>query len=181
MGSLDIFADISNVGREFLALSKSQQVLQDYTWQLGTISDLIKHTHSMIVHKLEAVDEATELDDAKAPISDLQEAPLTDSFRANHLCDVFQGMGTALIPLTASLQSSESQEKWGNFCIALQERESSVAQLYAYQLRDLIDLKDRSKVPEDLVPLKAAAKETIRKLTGQMADFEALAKQFRDL
>jgi hypothetical protein len=181
MSSTDIFDNIADIGREFLALSKSQETLKNYIWQLGTISDLIKHTHSIVVHKLEAVEEAASIEEAKSLVTELEGDPLTNSFRANHLCDIFQAFGTALRQLTSTLGSQERQSKWEKFCGTLESRENTVAELYADQLQDLIDLKYKLNIQQDLNQFKVAAKNARQKLTEQMADFDALAKKFRNL
>jgi len=180
MSSTDIFDDVAVIGKEFVGMSKSRETLKNYVWQLATISDLIKHTHSIVVHKLEAVEESKSIMEAESLVTELEDDALTNSFRANGLCDIFQGFGAALRKLLNTL-SSDRRETWERFCNALEEREAKVARLYTDLLRDLINKKYQLNNMLDLEELKITAENARQKLTDQMADFDALAKQFRDI
>src|SRR5205823_5322095 len=96
MPQRNIFDETADVIRGFLSLNAAQQALHQYAWQLRTICELIKHTHSIVIQKLEAIEEADSLSNASAVVDELESSALTDSFRANGLCDIFQGFGTSL-------------------------------------------------------------------------------------
>jgi len=177
----DTFDDIADIGREFFEGSKSQRILKDYKWQLGTITDLIEHTHSIVAHKLEAVEDSTSIEEAKALVAELEGGPLTASFKANGLCDIFVGFGISLRPLIPTLRSQERQNIWQGFCDTLEARERQVANLYADLLQDLIAAKYGPNTQQELEQLKVAAKNARQKLTTQMADFDALAKRFKKI
>lgn|GEM_PF-3466405 len=192
MGQYDLFDEVAAIGREFLALSKSEQELRRYTWQLGAICDLIKHTHSIVVEKLEEIEAAQTVADARAAAVQLEDQPLTASFRANGLCDIFQGFGHSLRRIVEPhAQPGESVQpvplgtaqinSWTWFCESLEEREQRVASLYASELREICNLSASASGDADLAQLKAKARATKNLLTTQMADFDALATQFRQL
>jgi hypothetical protein len=190
MPQRSLFDEVADISREFWALSSSHEMLRNYTWQLGAICDLIKHTHSIVVHKLEAIEAATSLARAKALVTELEDAPLTSSFRANGLCDIFQGFGVALRQLTATIYrpdgtvetlpiTNERKSSWAQFCDALENREREVASLYAHEIQEMVDLKLRAQSTQGLATLKSAARRARNILTSQMADFDSLATQFR--
>jgi hypothetical protein len=190
MPGLSLFNQVADVGREFLALSSSNSMLRKYTWHLGAICDLLKHTHSMVVQKLQAVEATSCIEDAKSLISELSDDPLTQSFRANGLCDMFEGFGKSLRPLAAAVTdpaasvetlpiSEERRVCWSNFCDVLESRERRVAETYVNEIRQLVDLGAHVETNLDLSAIKVAARKASDTLTSQIADFDALATRFR--
>jgi len=182
------FSDLEKVVTSFLGLSKSQQALKNFTWQLGTICDLIKHTHLLVINKLEQVENAQSLEEAKTVINNLERTPLTDIFRANHLCDIFVGFGMELqkiikeiVKTDPTLISNEQINTWARFGDSLMRREGEVAYLYADLLQNLGNLASNSSSGADLAKLKDAALEAKKILTAQVADFDYLANEFRKI
>ena len=182
------FSDLGNVVTGFLGLSQSQEALKKFAWQLGTICDLIKHTHSLVINKLEAIEDAQSLDQAKAIVKTLERQPLTDIFRANHLCDIFVGFGIELERIIKQISAndpqlitSEQMGTWARFGDSLMRREGEVAFLYADILQNLGDLVSDRKTGVDLAMLKAEAAEANTTLAAQVADFDHLAIEFRKI
>ena len=189
MPQRNLFDETADVIRVFLKLNRSQQTLQKYNWQLGAICDLIKHTHSIVVDKLEAIEATDSFDEARALVAQLESHPLTESFRANGLCDIFQGFGYALRKVIApgpgggigASVSTAQQVAWDGFCESLENREREVASLYADQIQELGDLIRRRDTAPKIEDLQAAARAAKHVLTTQMADFDSLATQFQRL
>ena len=190
MTQANLFDDVAALGNEFLSLSRSHQVLQKYVWQLGAICDLIKHTHSIVVDNLDAIEVAMSLQEASVLVAKLEDAPLTASFRANGLCDIFEGFGVALRRVVGTTLhpdgsietlpiSDERKQLWLHFCESLENREREVASLYAHEIQEIGDLVAQTSTTHDLDALKAAARKARTILTRQMANFDSLASQFR--
>ena len=188
MPQRNIFDETADVIRGFLSLNAAQQALHQYAWQLGTICELIKHTHSIVIEKLEAIEEADSLSKASAVVDELESSALTDSFRANGLCDIFQGFGTSLRKIVTPGSSersnlpisSQQQYVWLDFCDLLESREREVASLYANRIQELGNLLSRKHAPE-LSELRNLATQAKNVLTSQLADFDSLAGQFQQL
>lgn len=191
MAYLNLFDEIASIGRKFLkSTDRGHKVLSDYAWQLASICDLIKHTHSIVIKKLEAIDKAETLEDATAIAQELSGESLSGSFRASGLCDVFLGYGKSLRSITEKYQNStdpasappitqEEQYRWLEFCDRLEEREREVAELYAHQIQGLQDLVIGSS-SQDLEQIKAHSQQAKAILTDQVADFDTLATRFRE-
>jgi hypothetical protein len=190
MPTTNIFTDVAAIGRDFLGLNRTQKQLRDYDWQLKTIWDLLKETHSLVVKQLEAIQAASTLTEAQALAKQLEGDPLTASFRARGLCDIFEGYGRSLRGVTATVLhgapaaapqplAHDRQHAWHTLCDALEGREHQVALLYSTQLRDLADRAQGPQTPRSLSQLKSAARKARDVLTDQVADFEALAGRFR--
>ena len=192
MPELNLFDDISAIGLKFFnSTDRGFNVLSDYTWQLASICDLIKHTHLIVIGKLEEIIKADSLDEAKAATQVLNGRSLSDSFHASGLCDLFAGYGKALrrivendlnAPELQNLQPISQQEKykWIEFCDTLEERERQVAILYTKQiqgLREIVMMYPGGSLNE----IKEHAKIAKNILTGQVADFDVLAANFRKL
>src|SRR4029077_17444720 len=96
MSSRNIFDDFANVGREFRRTSRGHVAVQEYNWQLEQICRLLRHTHSKVVDKLEAIEALVTPAAANELASQLRAEPLTESFRVAGLCDVFEGYGRSL-------------------------------------------------------------------------------------
>jgi len=160
-------------------------MLSNYAWQLGSICDLIKHTHLIVIKKLEAIDKAETLEDAMAIVEELREGSLTESFRANGLCDLFHGYGNSLRRIVVKNRDStdpesvlpitpDEQSIWLEFCDDLEEREARVAGLYKDTIQNFRDF-----VSQDLEKIKELVRQARSILIDQIADFDALARSFR--
>jgi hypothetical protein len=190
MTHLNLFDEIASIGSKFLeSTDRGHKVLSDYAWQLASICDLIKHTHSIVNNKLEAIDKADTLEDATNIAGELSRESLSASFRASGLCDVFLGYGKSLRRITEKYQNSpdpenappitpDEQHRWILFCDSLEERELQVAGLYVHQIQGLRDLVFGSP-SQDLKQIKEHAQQAKAILTDQLADFDALAANFR--
>lgn len=190
MPYLNLFDEIASIGWKFLkSTDRGHKVLLDYIWQLGSICDLIKHTHLIVIEKLEAIDRAETLEEATTITQQLSGLSLSNSFRTAGLCDVFVGYGKSLRGIIEKYQSStdpestppitqEEQYRWMEFCDSLEEREQQVAELYANQIQGLGDLVCGAP-SQDLKQIKEHAQQAKAILTDQVADFDALAARFR--
>jgi len=187
MPYLNLFDEISSIGDKFLkSTDRGHKALKNYTWQLGSINELIKHTHSLVIKKLEAIEEAEDMSEAQQIINSLSGGPLSDSFRVNGLCDIFVGFGVSLRKIVEaagnnqeeSPLSAEEQNHWIYFCDALEEREQQVAYLYSNEIQEIGDLVCHSQNITDLEEVKERARRAKHILTDQMADFDSLSKKF---
>jgi len=187
MPYLNLFDEISSIGEKFLkSTDRGHKALKNYTWQLGSINELIKHTHSLVIKKLEAIEEAEDMSEAQQIINSLSGGPLSDSFRVNGLCDIFVGFGVSLRKIVEaagnnqeeSPLSAEEQNHWIYFCDALEEREQQVAYLYSNEIQEIGDLVCHSQNITDLEEVKERARRAKHILTDQMADFDSLSKKF---
>lgn len=185
----DIFEDILSVSRGFRRATRSHSALQDYSWHLEHICSLLRQTHGLVVRKLEAIERAKSIAEAKRAAAELREGPLTHSFRISGLCDVFEGFGRALESVLnrPELQQSVSevlkpgskeQQAWVEFSNALVNREGEVAFLYSSEIREVADVVSASEKRTGLKQMQERAKEAKMILTDQMADFGALARDF---
>lgn len=189
MPYLNLFGAIASIGWKFLkSTDPGYKALADYAWQLAGICELIRHTHSIVIKKLEALDKAETLADATVIAQELSGESLTSSFRASGLCDVFVGYGRSLRRIAEKYQDSldpasappitkYEQFQWMDFCDNLEQREGKVAWLYAYQIQGLQDLVLGSS-GQDLRQIKEHAQQAKAILTDQVSDFDALAARF---
>ncbi|SHF73011.1 hypothetical protein SAMN05443144_11297 [Fodinibius roseus] len=189
MPYLNLFDEISSIGEKFLkSTDRGHKALKNYTWQLGSINELIKHTHSLVIEKLEAIEGTENMPEAQQVIDSLSGGPLSDSFRINGLCDIFVGFGVSLRKIVesasenngdeASPLSAEEQNHWVYFCDALEEREQEVAYLYSNEIQEIGDLVWNTQNINDLEEVKERARRAKHILTDQMADFDSLSKKF---
>lgn len=190
MAYLNLFDAVASIGWKFLkSTDRGHKVLSDYAWQLKSICELMTHTHTIVIDKLEAIDKAETLYDATTIAKDLSGDSLSDSFHASGLCDIFTGYGNSLRRITENYQDStdlesvppitqEEQFQWIEFCDNLAERELQVAELYVEQIQDIQDLVVKSS-EQDLEQIKEHAQRAKAILTDQVADFDALATKFR--
>lgn len=189
MPYLNLFDEISSIGDKFLkSTDRGHNALKNYTWQLGSISELIKHTHSLVIEKLEAIEGTTDMSEAQQIINSLSGEPLSDSFRVNGLCDIFVGYGVSLRKIVESasgnnedeapLLSAEEQNHWVYFCDVLEEREQQVANLYSNEIQEIGELVWNAQNINDLEEVKERARRAKHILTDQMADFDSLSKKF---
>lgn len=191
MAGNTVLDNVADFGHQLLGDNRSRQALRDYAWQLGSVCDLISHTHSIVINELDSIEEAKSLEEAKMLVRELEIDPLTASFRANGLCDIFMSFGLALrkvvtradapTPARSTLVAPtyEHWNAWIQFCDALEEREGQVASLYVYEIRELSDMLLGVDAVTDLDELKAKAGRARAVLTTQKADFDSLATQFR--
>lgn len=190
MPYLNLFDEVASIGWKFLkSTDRGHKMLQEYTFQLAAICDLIKYTHSIVIKKLEAIDEAQTVDAAKAIAQELGWGSLSSSFRASGLCDVFTGYGKSLRRITEKHQGStdpaaappitvQERDQWRQFCDSLEAREAQVADLYIREIQGLQDLVSASS-SQDLIQVKEHARQARAILTAQVGDFDALAVRFR--
>jgi hypothetical protein len=190
MPYLNLFDEIASIGWKFLkSTDRGHKVLMDYNWQLASICDLIKHTHLIVIEKLETIDRAETLEEATTITQELSGLSLSNSFRTSGLCDIFVGYGKSLRRIVEKYQNStdpettppimqEEQIRWMQFCDSLEEREQQVAELYADQIQGLGDLVFGAS-SQDLEQIKEHAQKAKVILTDQVADFDALAERFR--
>ena len=65
MGSL--FEEVANIGRGFLnSTDQGHQMLLDYSYTLSQFCDLLSQTHRLVLRKLEAIEDAKAVDEARA-------------------------------------------------------------------------------------------------------------------
>lgn len=186
-----VFDGVADFGEKILGDSRSHVVLKKYAWQLSSICDLIGHTHTIIIDTLDRIDAAQTLEEAQQLVHELEWQPLEASFRANGLCDVFEGYGRALrrvvIPADQTNTPDDrliaaSDEQWNAmqvFLDALEEREQQVASLYTNEIREMGDFVWNASTMNDLDELKAKAAQARAVLTMQKASFLSLAAQFK--
>jgi hypothetical protein len=188
MGSL--FEEVAGIGRGFLnSTHGGPKVLQDYTYMLSQFCELLNHTHSMVLQKLECIEDAKTLNEAQVACRELQGEALSGAFRSCGLCDVFRGYGSSLRRLlpqsrpggrsSVLLFLGGGQVRWEFLCDALEEKEARVANLYVDQIQEIHQLISDRSIAEDLPKMNELARQAKTKLTQQMADFEALAQGFR--
>lgn len=188
MSYLNLFDEISSIGEKFLkSTDRGHKALKNYTWQLSSINELIKHTHSLVIEKLDSIEEAEDMSEAQQIIDSLSGGPLSESFRVNGLCDIFMGYGVSLRKIVESGSrdndeapplSDEEQNHWVYFCDALEEREQQVANLYSNEIQEIGDLVWNTQNINDLEEVKERARRAKHILTDQMADFDSLSKKF---
>jgi hypothetical protein len=186
MGRSDIFGRfgaLADLGKELMGSSTSHIELQKYAFHLGTICRLMKRTHLKIVEKLDAIEDAGCPNEAIGIAEQLEQGPLTESFRASGLCDDFPFLGSKLKRLIDNTDHLNDQKKeiWFNFFTELENREGRVAALYAHEIQKIGDLALGDSPGPDLARIKAAARKAQNVLTSQMADFDSLAIRFEQL
>lgn len=188
MTQSNLFDDVARLMRGFTGPNRSQAILQKYNFQLGTVCQLIKHTHSIIADKLEEIEAASSLAEARELARQLESDPLTASFRARGLCDIFEGYGRSLRNIVASTHGEpgpalthDQESLWLHFCHSLENREQEVARLYTDQIQEIGNLVYEANTEQDLDNIKAEAKKARAVLTSQMADLDSLAEQFQQL
>jgi hypothetical protein len=191
MAERALLDDVADIVRQILGYNRGQQSLRHYAWQLSSICDLLSHTHSIVIDKLDGIEETKSLEEAKILVKGLAIEPLTDSFRVNGLCDIFMGFGIALRKAVIQKDAPNPSENklvamtdkqwysWMRFCDALEQREQEVASLYVYEIRELSDILLEVDSATDLDGLKTKAGRVRAVLTTQKADFDSLATQFR--
>jgi hypothetical protein len=189
MRYLNLFDEIASIGEKFLKSSdRGHKVLSDYTFQLASICQLIKHTHSIVINKLEEIEKAKNPTDAESIGRQLEGGSLSAIFRAGGLCDIFVAYGNSLRRIIEEHQQSteiasappitkNEQVEWINFCDILENRELQVAYLYAEQIKGLNELIF-GPTGQDLKKIKEYAREAKAILTNQVAEFGLLAKRF---
>jgi hypothetical protein len=188
MTQSNVFDDVADIMRGFAGDSRSQAALKKYNFQLGAACQLIKHTHSIVVGQLEEIEEASSLAEARALVRRLEDSPLTQSFRANHLCDIFEGFGKSLRSIVEPRHGEEmpalspaERKLWFEFCLTLEDREQNVAKLYGREIQGIGDLVHAAKSEQDLNNIKTEAKNIRRVLTTQMSNLDSLADEFQVL
>ncbi len=191
MAFINLFDEISSIGKKFLkSTDRGHQALKKYTWQLGSINELIKHSHSIVIEKLEEIERSSDIGEAKSIAETLQGGPLSDSFRVSGLCDIFVGYGKSLRRIVELPQemhqhddlppiSDDEKTTWIRFCDSLEEREQQVAELYSSEIQEIGELAWNIQNLDELKEIKARAKRAKNILTDQMADFDSLAKDFQ--
>lgn len=186
MSQTNLFDDVASIMKDFAGTSRSQELLQNYNFQLGAVCQLIKHTHSIVADKLEGIAEASSLEEARSLVGQLENDPLTESFRAKGLCDIFEGFGRSLRNIVAPRHgetkpplSSEQERLWFKFCNSLESREQQVAILYADQIQEIGKLVYAANTEQELDNIQAEAKKARNVLTSQMAELDSLAGEFQ--
>ncbi len=191
MPYINLFDEISSIGRKFLkSTDRGHKALRRYTWQLGSIHELIKHTHSLVIEKLEAIEQAADIDEAKAIADTLNGTTLSDSFRISGLCDIFVGYGVSLRKIVETDAQSDPEDeapisedekvRWIQFCDSLEERELQVAALYSNEIQEIGDLVWNLDTIGDLDEIQQRARSAKKILTDQMADFDSLSNSFHN-
>jgi len=149
---------------------------------------LIRHTHSLVIAKLEAIERAESAPEAQRITDELRADPLIQAFKVAGLCDTFESHGKSLLALLdrrgavdglTEVVTPGSEEEWElrRFADELMGRERQVADLYSSEIRELRELID-SAVGGDLEEIRRRARLAKAVLTDQMADFSALASDF---
>lgn len=182
-----IFNDVTMLGRKFLqSASRDRQQLSGYISQLGEICALLVRIHTIVIRELEAIESAGTLQEAQAIGERLEAYPLTETFRAKGLCDIFQVLGQSLVRIARdpggegdSILSEQEREKWIDFCTCLEMREDGMGKLYSREIHEIIDVLSAQIGLEGLAAVQERATAAKDILTDERADFEALAKQFR--
>jgi len=142
-----------------------------------------------VVEKLEHIEAAQSLAEARIVVDDLQSYPLTNAFRAQGLCDIFEGFGkslrrlldvrqaTAFASPPQPLTDTSKSGQWAQFCEILEGREAQVADLYARQLHAISDAV-YAAAEADLPGIKTLVAQANAALTDQINDFDALSRDF---
>jgi hypothetical protein len=173
------FARFSN--RVLVGIENRERAAQKYKATLGLINQILLKTHLMVVEKVERLETATTIEQAREILNELNRAPLTESFRLEGLCDTFEGLGHALENLNARSESSQafSPEELSaslGMANALTDRETEVAGVYVDGIQELADLV--YSTGDSLRQIQGRAREVKALLTNQMSDFEVKSRQF---
>ena len=157
--------------------------------QLSEICNVLAQVHTIVIGKLEAIEAAATLQDAKDIVRQLEASPLRDTFHTEHLCDTFERLGEDLReivgPSNGKAQTSQlslSGRRPAHGCssaVLLEDREADVARLYSAEINQISQLLSTLTSPEDLEAVQKRAKAARNTLTAERADFEALAIRFR--
>jgi len=183
----NLFGAFAANGRKFLASTGSKGgPLEKYVWHLSSVCDLMKHTHRIVVGKLEAIQQASSIEEASEFAKELRGDTLSNSFRARGLCEFFVEHGKVLRKviqdndgnlLKTPLSEVESWQ-WLDFCDSLEARELQVADLYSREIEGFSDIISRP-FERSLEEVKEQARRVRATLIGQIADFDSLATEFR--
>ena len=129
--------------RVMIGANRNERPSIRYKRLLGLITELLRDTHALVVEKLEAIESADSWSEAQQLAQELRDEPLTDSFRAQGLCDAFAGLGQALDGLNeyTSVESpgafsAEDTSTAATIAQMLADREREVARYYVREIRE---------------------------------------------
>jgi hypothetical protein len=178
-GLLEGFERFSSV--ILLGIARHEREAQKFKTTLGLINQVLNTTHQMVVEKIERLEKAASIEEARSILEELNWQPLTESFRLEGLCDTFEGLGYSLGNLlneaaTSGAFSNEELNAVGDMAQTLTNRELEVSGIYILRIQELADLI--ADPGSDLDQLRRRAGEVNSLLTHQMSDFASKSRQF---
>jgi hypothetical protein len=173
-------------------IGNDERTARRYKWTLATITELLTVTHAIFIDYLDRLAESKTVSEAEEIMKEISEGVLEESFRAEGLCDAFEGLGEALAGVNyrtredlsqagkvTSLSSSDVDESQGIASI-LANRENEVARLYVEEIQELRDtVRKQIEIGGSLEPILARADAARGVLTEQLANFQRLASEYR--
>jgi len=177
-----VFDEFTRVGSEILdtlagpsAKTKAKDDLRRYLSLLDEIYGLLAQVHDKVADVAVRVTLADTLDEARQIMEGVEQASLTDTFRAQDWCDQFEELGHSLreVGQQGGLSPAD-QQTWDAFCTVLENREAQVAMLFDTNLYELRHLADGNP-PLDV--FKQQVEGITEQLVTQKAEFDLLAKR----
>jgi len=178
----DFFTDFELFTDEVLGgIANHERIAQKYKTTLGMINQLLLATHRMVISRVERVEQAATVEEARSILDELNWGPLTESFRVEGMCETFEGLGIALDNLLRNPESgmrftAEQLRSVQQMAEVLTNREAEVSLLYLNRIQQLADLV--TSTASNLDELKERARDAKAVLTHQMSDFDSKARRF---
>lgn len=179
------FEGFIQFGRTMMAgVDRNERPSIKYKWLLAQIDDLFTETHRIVMKRLDAVMAAQSVGEATQLIQQLSSEALDRTFRAQGMCDAFDGLGRALNQLTWTMEqegsiTKDQSDSVQGFTTMLMGREGEVSLSYEHQILELARLVHEPAA--DVSSIKQQATAARRVLVDQLADFEAQAAKFKQL
>lgn len=182
--SLDPFEDFEEFSNRVLGgVDRGDRSAQKFKFLLGVISQALVATHTMVMARVTAVEDASSADEAARAIDSLRSYELTEAFRIEGLCDTLGGLGEGLDRRTRDARSEglfqqDELDRMETFAQMLLDREAELAAVYSGMLAALTSMT----VSDGSLPaVKQEATALRMVLTSQISDFAAKAQRFTSL
>jgi hypothetical protein len=162
-------------------IDRGERSAQKFKYLIGIISRTLADTHSIVLQRLAAIEDAATPEDANRLLEGIRTEQLTEAFRVEGLCDTLGGLGEGLVNRSwhAVGEGTFSDAELADirvFAERLHDRETEVASAYAEALSDVtrMNVSDQAS----LLDLKERIHLLDRALTDQVVDFRSKAKRF---
>jgi hypothetical protein len=166
-------------------LSREDRSALKYKRLLGVINQTLVATHTIVIARLERLEEVASAAQAQQVLESLRLENLTEAFRLEGLCDLLEGLGNGLLVRTWAAReeasfSTRELEDVETFAHSLYDREAEVARIYSDALSELTTFGSVDD-PAALDRLKRSATRLKGQLTDHVSDFDAKAEKFMRL
>ena len=178
----DLIGDFERFSNAILVgIANHEREAQKFKTTLGLINQVLATTHAMVLDRIERLEKAESLDEARSVLAELNWEPLTESFRLEGMCDSFEALGIGLHNLLDNAANSGAAlgadlNAAGDLAQTLTNRELEVSGIYLVRISELADLI--ADPGSDLQSIHRRASEVKNLLTSQMSDFTARSRQF---